>query len=87
MTDIIELKRIATQVRRDIIRMVGGASSGHPGGSLGCADVMTALYFGHMDLNPEQFDRKGGNEDMFFYLKKAYNLFVEQKQFEELNCF
>lgn len=66
MTDIIELKRIATQVRRDIIRMVGGASSGHPGGSLGCADVMTALYFGHMDLNPEQFDRKGGNEDMFF---------------------
>ena len=40
-----DLKAIASQIRRDIVRMVHGASSGHPGGSLGCADFFTALYF------------------------------------------
>ena len=43
-----ELKAIATQIRRDVVRMVHGANSGHPGGSLGCADFLTALYFNIM---------------------------------------
>ena len=47
-----ELIKIATQVRRDIVRMVHGANSGHPGGSLGCADFLTALYFKIMKHNP-----------------------------------
>jgi transketolase len=43
---------IATQVRRDIVRMVHGVQSGHPGGSLGCTDFLTALYFGAMKHDP-----------------------------------
>lgn len=61
-----ELKNIATQVRRDIIRMVHGAKSGHPGGSLGCADLLTALYFNILDADPSKFTKEGKNEDMFF---------------------
>lgn len=62
---IAELEKIATQVRRDIVRMVHGCQSGHPGGSLGCADFMTALYFEIMDYNlPFQMD--GIHEDVFF---------------------
>jgi len=59
-----ELKDIATQVRRDIVRMVHGASSGHPGGSLGCADFLTALYFKVMKHNPS-FDMNAKEEDVF----------------------
>ncbi|MEE1226763.1 MAG: transketolase [Bacteroidales bacterium] len=66
MATITELKDIATQVRRDIIRMTNSVSSGHPGGSLGCADVMTALYFEIMNLDVENFKREGKGEDMFF---------------------
>lgn len=66
MADLNELQDIATQVRRDIIRMVNACSSGHPGGSLGCADFMTALFFEVMDLTPENFKREGRGEDMFF---------------------
>lgn len=66
MATITELKDIATQVRRDIIRMTNSVSSGHPGGSLGCADVMTALYFEIMDLDVANFKREGKGEDMFF---------------------
>ncbi len=47
-----ELEKIASQVRRDIVRMVHGVQSGHPGGSLGCADFVTALYFEVMKRNP-----------------------------------
>src|SRR5207247_7713779 len=47
-----ELISIATQIRRDIVRMVHGATSGHPGGSLGCTDYLTALYFKIMKHNP-----------------------------------
>ena len=64
--EINELKNIATQVRRDIIRMVHGAKSGHPGGSLGCADFLTALYFQTMDIDPANFTKEGTGEDMFF---------------------
>jgi transketolase len=60
-----DLKAIASQIRRDILRMVHGASSGHPGGSLGCADFFTALYFEIMKHNP-QFSMDGKNEDIFF---------------------
>ena len=64
--EIKELQKIAAQVRRDIIRMVHSAKSGHPGGSLGCADFLTALYFEVMDIDPEHFTREGNGEDMFF---------------------
>jgi transketolase len=62
MTD---LKAIASQIRRDILRMVHGCSSGHPGGSLGCADFFTALYFNIMKHDPK-FSMDGKNEDIFF---------------------
>jgi transketolase len=65
MPEILELKRIASQVRRDIVRMVGAAKSGHPGGSLGCADYMVALYFEIMHNNPD-FNMDGKGEDVFF---------------------
>lgn len=59
------LKDIATQIRRDIVRMVHGAASGHPGGSLGCTDYFTALYFKVLKHNP-QFNMDATNEDVFF---------------------
>jgi len=61
-----ELKKIASQIRRDIIRMVHGASSGHPGGSLGCADLFTALFFDILDHDPNNFDMDGIGQDLFF---------------------
>lgn len=60
-----QLKEMATQVRRDIVRMVHKVQSGHPGGSLGCTDFLTALYFNVMKRN-EGFDMDGRNEDVFF---------------------
>lgn len=60
-----DLKAIASQVRRDIVRMVHGAQSGHPGGSLGCADFFTALYFKVLQHDPH-FHMEGKNEDIFF---------------------
>jgi transketolase len=60
-----ELTAIASQIRRDIVRMVHGASSGHPGGSLGCADFFTALYFKVMQHDPS-FNMDATNEDVFF---------------------
>jgi transketolase len=60
-----QLKDTATQVRRDIVRMVHGVQSGHPGGSLGCADFLTALYFKQMKHNPA-FQMDGIGEDIFF---------------------
>ncbi len=60
------LQEIASQVRRDIVRMVHGANSGHPGGSLGCADFLTALYFKEMKINASHFDMNGIGEDLFF---------------------
>lgn len=65
MAEINELKRTASQVRRDIVRMVHGCKSGHPGGSLGCADFLTALYFDVMKHNPA-FNMEGKGEDIFF---------------------
>jgi transketolase len=62
---ISELEDIASQVRRDCLRMVHAVQSGHPGASLGCADFFTALYFEVMNHNPE-FKMEGVGEDMFF---------------------
>ena len=57
---------MATQVRRDIVRMVHAVQSGHPGGSLGCTDLLVQLYFDSMSLNPDGFHMDGTNEDVFF---------------------
>lgn len=59
------LQEIASQVRRDIVRMVHGVQSGHPGGSLGCTDYLVALYFKIMQHQPS-FAMDGNNEDIFF---------------------
>jgi transketolase len=65
VTDVKELKRIASQVRRDIVRMVHCCNSGHPGGSLGCADYLVALYFKIMK-HDRKFNMNGIGEDLFF---------------------
>ncbi len=65
MANIPQLKTIASQVRRDIIRMVHQCQSGHPGGSLGCTDFMVALYF-HFLKYKLPFSMEGHGEDMFF---------------------
>ncbi|MFC2104517.1 transketolase [Bacteroidota bacterium] len=66
MADIQKLKQIASQVRRDIVRMVHAQSSGHPGGSLGCADFLTALYFDILDHDSKNFEMDGQHQDIFF---------------------
>ncbi|MDA9782836.1 transketolase [Vicingaceae bacterium] len=65
MASIQELENTASQVRRDILRMVHAVNSGHPGGSLGCADYYTALYFEIMDYSAD-FKMDGKNEDLCF---------------------
>jgi transketolase len=67
----IELQKIASQVRRDILRQVHGCQSGHPGGSLGCTDLLVELYFNSMNLYTDstgnvQFQMNGLHEDVFF---------------------
>ncbi|WP_394331569.1 transketolase [Crocinitomix catalasitica] len=66
MMETQDLEKISSQVRRDIVRMVTAVQSGHPGGSLGCADFLTALYFKVMKLNPDEFTMNGEGEDLFF---------------------
>lgn len=66
MADIQELEKIASQVRRDIVRMVHAVQSGHPGGSLGCTEFLTALYFDILKHNPKSFDMDAKGEDVFF---------------------
>jgi transketolase len=65
MADIQKLEALASQVRRDIIRQVADAQSGHPGGSLGCTDLIVALYGEIMEHDPS-FHMEGHNEDMFY---------------------
>ncbi|WP_138990879.1 transketolase [Larkinella sp. C7] len=69
--EIQQLQHIATQVRRDIVRMVHAVNSGHPGGSLGCTDLLVALYFDVMRLKRDEqgaaiFDMNATDEDVFF---------------------
>ncbi len=66
MADIAQLQKLATQVRRDIVRMVHAVNSGHPGGSLGCTDFLVALYNGVLNHNPKNFTMDGIGEDLFF---------------------
>ena len=61
--DNIELKNHALNIRRNIVNMVYTAKSGHPGGSLGCADILTYLYFVEMNVNKDNV--KGTNRDRF----------------------
>jgi transketolase len=64
-TETLRLTQIASQVRRDILRMVHACQSGHPGGSLGCADFLVALYFDTLKHHTN-FSMDGKNEDLFF---------------------
>lgn len=66
MATITELEGIAKQVRRDIVRQVHAVNSGHPGGSLGCADYFVALYFHILKQDPRPFSMNGVGEDLFF---------------------
>lgn len=66
MHNISNLEIIATQVRRDVLRMIHSVQSGHPGGALGCADFMVALYFEIMKHDPSNFTMEGKGEDMFY---------------------
>ena len=66
-----EIQQISSQVRRDILRMVHGCQSGHPGGSLGCTDILVELFFNAMNLKKDSegnvvFDMSGINEDVFY---------------------
>ena len=90
---IPQLNRIASQVRRDIVRMVHNAQSGHPGGSLGCTDFMVAMYFRILKHNPN-FKPDGTGEDVFFLSNGHispvwYSVLARNKYFdlEELNTF
>lgn len=65
MRDIAHLEKVASQVRRDIVRQVHAVQSGHPGGSLGCTDYLTALYFDIMKHTPQPFDISGKEQDVF----------------------
>lgn len=69
--EISELQKVASQVRRDIVRQVHACQSGHPGGSLGCTDLLVGLYFDQMTLKSDEsgkrvFDMNGTGEDLFF---------------------
>lgn len=60
------IEKIPSQIRRDILRMVHAVQSGHPGGSLGCAEFFVALYFKILNHDKESFNMNGQNEDIFF---------------------
>ncbi|NOU16774.1 MAG: transketolase [Bacteroidales bacterium] len=89
MADIQKLKTIAAQVRRDVIRMVHKPASGHPGGSLGCADFFTALYFDTLSIDPKNFTMDGKGEDVFFlsngHLSAVWYSVLARKGFFEVN--
>lgn len=66
MADIAQLKKLCSQVRRDIVRMVHAVNSGHPGGSLGCVEYFVALYGEILNHDPKAFSMDGKGEDLFF---------------------
>ncbi len=93
MQTIKVLDQIVLQVRRDILRMVHKVNSGHPGGSLGCAEFFVSLYNGIMDVDIE-FDMDGKNEDLFFlsngHISPVFYSVLARRGFfpvEELNTF
>ncbi|MBL7472510.1 transketolase [Robertkochia sediminum] len=93
MPDTQHLKDLATQVRRDIVRMVHKVNSGHPGGSLGCTEFFVALYNEVMELH-EGFDMDGNGEDVFFlsngHISPVYYSVLARRGYfpvDELNTF
>lgn len=93
MPNTQELKDLTTQVRRDILRMVHKVNSGHPGGSLGCAEFFVALYQDIMDRK-EDFEMDGIGEDLFFlsngHISPVYYSVLARSGFfpvDELNTF
>src|SRR5210317_2139464 len=93
MANITELNQLTTQVRRDILRMVHKVNSGHPGGSLGCAEFFVALYFELMEFSLP-FSMDGKNEDLFFlsngHISPVFYSVLSRRGFfpvEELNTF
>ena len=94
MLDIEKLKKTASQVRRDIVRMIHAVQSGHPGGSLGCVDFLTAMYFDVMDYDKSNFNMDAKNEDVLIvsngHISAAlYSVLARSGQFpvEELSTF
>ena len=71
MSDISGINKICPQIRRDIVRMVHAVNSGHPGGSLGCTEFFTALYFDVMKHNPTKWDMNGTDQDLFLDRKST----------------
>ena len=93
MSELKELEALATQVRRDILRMVHKVNSGHPGGSLGCTEFFVAMYNGVMNLR-DTFDMDGKGEDLFFlsngHISPVYYSVLARRGFfpvEELGTF
>ena len=93
MSDIKTLEQTTIQVRRDILRMVNKVNSGHPGGSLGCAEFFVALYFEQMEVTLP-FSMDGKNEDLFFlsngHISPVFYSVLSRRGFfpvEELNSF
>ena len=93
MSSIEALKSLTTQVRRDILRMVHRVNSGHPGGSLGCAEFFVSLYNEVMDFSTD-FNMDGKNEDLFFlsngHISPVYYSVLARRGFfpvDELNTF
>lgn len=93
MPTLAQLEAICTQTRRDILRMVHQVNSGHPGGSLGCTEFFTALFYELMELK-EGFDMDGTDEDMFFlsngHISPVYYSVLARKGYfpvEELHTF
>lgn len=84
-----ELQQIASQVRRDIVRMVHAVNSGHPGGSLGCTDFFVTLYFDTMNSNAPEFNMDGKGEDLFFlsngHISPVWYSVLARKGFFEVN--
>lgn len=88
------LEQISSQVRRDIVRMVTKAASGHPGGSLSSTDIMTYLFFKEMNVTPESWKRNGAGLDMFFlsagHITPVFYIVLARRGYfpvEELNTF
>jgi transketolase len=93
MPNIKELEDLTSQVRRDILRMVHKVNSGHPGGSLGCAEFFVSLYKEIMDRK-EGFNMNGKDEDLFFlsngHISPAYYSVLARSGYfsvDELNTF
>ena len=93
VTNIQALENIAKEVRRGIIEEVYSANSGHPGGSLSCADILTVLYFNQMNINPKDPVAEGrdrlvlskGHSSAALYATLAERGFIKEEDLEELN--